>query len=264
MADRVISRSPAMDVSLPQRLLDLLFPPRCVHCERAGAALCDACRATIIPAPAPRCSRCDQSLFGATGPRCTHCAALGERPVTLERIVVAALYDGAAASAIRALKFRGQRRLALPLAALQVDAVRRAGLMCDVVIPVPLHAARLRTRGYNQAALLARPLARSLGAPLRPRLLMRDRATQAQTRLTPRERQRNVAGAFALAPGAVAALAGKRVLLVDDVTTTGATLDAAADALVEARPAAIYALIVARPLRRFGPEPGDALDEPYA
>lgn len=250
--------------SLPQRLLDLLFPSRCVHCGASGALLCGACAGAIHAPPAPRCDRCDRPLFGAAGPHCPLCAALlreAGRPA-LERIVFATEYAGPAGSAIRALKFRRQRRLALPLALLLADAARRAGLAPDVIVPMPLHVKRRRERGYNQAELLARPLARTLHAPLAAHALARTRATQPQTRLSRRDRLANVAGAFALtSPTAAALLAGKRVVLVDDVTTTGATLGAAADALLAARPAAVWALAVACPMRwSDGVGDADALD----
>jgi len=248
--------------SLPQRLLDLLFPPRCVHCRRTGESLCATCRSAIRQAPAPRCERCDLPLFAAMGPRCSACLALARQPMpsALERIVVASIYEEAVGSAIRALKFRRQRRLAQPLANLLASAAQRAELTADLIIPMPLHSGRRRERGYNQATLLARPLAGALRIPLHDGVLARVRATQPQTRLSRDARRANVAGAFALAPGpaAMKILAGKRVLLVDDVTTTGATLEAAAEALLAARPAAIYALAVARPWH------GGALDDDIA
>ncbi|HEY7849534.1 MAG TPA: ComF family protein [Ktedonobacterales bacterium] len=254
-----------LSVNLPQRLLDLLFPPRCVHCGLTGSPLCAACRSAIRQPPAPRCARCDQPLSAATGRQCASCDALARLPAppALERIVVASVYEGAVGSAIRALKFRKQRRLAQPLGRLLADAAVRAGLSGDLIIPMPLHRGRRRERGYNQATLLARPLASALRAPLYDGALARIRATRPQTRLSRDARRANVAGAFALTGGpvAVSLLAGKRILLVDDVTTTGATLDAAAEALLAARPAAIYALAVARPMRS-GAMPDDdvALD----
>lgn len=232
------------------RLLDLLFPPRCVACQAPGALWCDSCRAAVPDLPEPRCARCDTPLRASRSVRCADCerALAQPQPPALERIVVARPYDGSLASAIRALKFRRQRRLAAPLSALLLEAVERAGVSVDVVVPMPLHAERKRQRGFNQAALLARPLARQLRAPLCDDLLKRVRATEPQTRLSVDRRRANVEGAFMLAAGASAALVGKRVALVDDVTTTGATLDAAASALLLARPAAIYGLAVARPL----------------
>jgi ComF family protein len=118
-----------------------------------------------------------------------------------------------------------------------------------------LHSSRRRQRGYNQSELLARELSRATGLPIRNDLLVRARSTTSQTSLSWSERQRNVAGAFALRPGAASALTGRRVLLLDDIITSGATTQAAALALREARPAAIYALAVARPLRPSSGEP---------
>lgn len=236
--------------SLPQRALDLLFPPRCVHCRRTGEPLCADCFGTMLAPAAPRCERCDQPLAARDGPRCAACLALasGSPPPVLDRIVVALRYEGATRSAIRALKFGRQRRLAYPLAFLLTEAAIRGAARADVIIPMPLHTTRRRERGYNQAALLARPLARDLGVPVNERVLARTRATQPQTRLNHIERRANVAGAFGLV-GPAEAIEGKRIALVDDVTTTGATLEAAAEALRLAHPAAIYALAVARPMR---------------
>ena len=257
--------SAALAASLPQRLLDLLFPPRCVHCRALGEPLCAVCFSSIQRAPKPRCARCDVALLSNAGPLCRACAALSRTtpPPALERIVVASVYDGAVASAIRGLKFRGQRRLALPLARLLLAAVEDATLAPDLIIPMPLHGGRRRERGYNQAALLARPLARAMRAPLREDALARTRATQPQTRLSRPDRRANVAGAFALASHAAQTqLAGKRLLLVDDVTTTGATLDAAAEALLAARPAAILALAVARPMHSPDSQTNDVAPDP--
>ncbi|HEX8727087.1 MAG TPA: ComF family protein [Ktedonobacterales bacterium] len=249
--------------SLPQRLLDLLFPPRCVHCGRMGEPLCAICRASIQAPREPRCERCDRSLNGAPGPRCGLCLARDGHTgqAALARIIVAADYDDAARSAIRTLKFRRQRRLAQPLGLLLLEAIQRADAHADLIIPMPLHVDRRRERGYNQAALLARPVARALGLPLRDDALARVRATRPQTHLHRDARRANVAGAFALSgPMAARALAGQRILLIDDVTTTGATLEAAAEALLAAQPAAFYAAAVARPPRDVWPagaEPPD-------
>lgn len=251
MAYRAGTHHLTPDASLPQRLLDLLFPPHCVHCGIPGALLCAACAAAIVEPPEPRCERCDLPLYARGRTRCAMCDRVIAQGQTsaMDRIVVASVYEGPLGSAIRALKFRRQRRLAAPLSGLLINAARRTGLAVDVIIPMPLHAGRRRERGYNQSSLLARPLARALDVPLRNDLLIRSRATQPQTRLSVSQRHANVSGAFSLTTLAAAALAGKRIALVDDVTTTGATLEAAADALLAAQPAAIYALAVARPAR---------------
>jgi ComF family protein len=120
-----------------------------------------------------------------------------------------------------------------------------------VVVPVPLHPARLAERGYNQSALLGAAAARELGAPLEARALVRTRPTAQQARLDQASRRENVAGAFAVRAGG-AALRGRRVVLVDDVATTGATLEACRAALLEGGAASVTALCVARAEARGG------------
>src|SRR5205823_1833243 len=119
-------------------------------------------------------------------------------------------------------------------------------LAVDALVPVPLDAARVRERGYNQAALLAAPVAAALDVPLAPTWLRRTRPTRPQVGLSARERRVNVRGAFTCPEPA--AVAGQRVLVVDDVMTTGATLEACAEALVAAGAAGVWGLIVARDL----------------
>lgn len=235
-----------MLIELAQALLDVLFPPRCVRCRAAGAVLCATCLATARAPQAPFCPRCGRSL-PALSENCPTCAA-GHGPKALCSIRAAALHEGAVRDGVLALKYRGQRRLAGPLGSILADAVRAAGDLPDVVVPVPLHAGRHRQRGYNQAELLARSLAQRLGVPCETRALVRHRATPPQVGLASPARRTNVAGAFTLSPsGTARRLAGKRVLLVDDVTTTGSTLDAAATALLAAAPTELRGLALTRP-----------------
>jgi ComF family protein len=150
------------------------------------------------------------------------------------------VFGGIARDAVHALKFQNHHAIAPMMARLmasRVEAVR-----ADVVIPVPLHPSRRRERGYDQAALLARHLARSLSLPARTDVLRRVRKTRQQTTLDGIERRENVRGAFAV----VAPLAGERVLLVDDVYTTGSTMEEAAHALHEAGSGSITAVVFAR------------------
>ncbi|HLJ79970.1 MAG TPA: ComF family protein [Ktedonobacterales bacterium] len=233
---------------LTQSLLDLLFPPRCVACGTAGAVLCAACLAqTRTPEP-PLCERCGRALVSGERGQCPMCQA-GHGPAALALIRAAAIHEGPVRDAVLALKYRGQRRLALPLGGMLAGAVTRLDLRPDVIVPVPLHASRKRQRGYNQAELLAQRCASQMRLPCEPGLLVRQRATTPQVGLSGAERRTNVAGAFAVASPAhaTARLGGKRVLLLDDVTTTGSTLDAAAAALVPFAPAALLGLAVTRP-----------------
>jgi competence protein ComFC len=242
--------------SLAQSLLDLVFPPRCVHCHTLGALLCGRCRATIaIPQP-PVCARGGRSFTGSRSrssedPRCDLCAS-GRGPAHLTSLRAATVYDDAIRAAFLAYKFRGVRSLAEPLGALLAEAFRREGLTADLVTHVPLHAKRPRQRGYDQAQVLAQVLAhetaRRLELPFLPDAVKRVRATEPQTQLQGDERIANVAGAFALAIASIIVrLKGRRILLIDDVHAIGSTLDATAVALTEAHPAAIYGLALSRP-----------------
>ncbi len=247
--------------SLPQRLLDLLFPPRCVHCGSAGALLCAACAGQIVAPPAPRCDRCDRSLLGALGPRCPACVALLRKPTPprpLERIIVAADYGGPSrlGDSRAEVSWAASAREATGRAACQRHTPRRfvrliSCCRCRCTVTESASVAIIRRRWWRDRwpARWASRCAKDA--------LLRVRATLPQTRLDRRQRRENVAGAFALAPGAAESLAGKRIALVDDVTTTGATLEAAAEALLAARPAAIYGLAVARPAHDWAATPED-------
>jgi len=159
-------------------------------------------------------------------------------------IVAAYPFDGVARAAILALKYRQQRRLARLLAPGLIAALANRPLGVDVVMPVPLSRARATERGFNQSALLARPVAQSLGLPIDTTSLVRTRNTAQQTSLPARERRTNMVGAFAVSePRRVV---GLRILLVDDVCTTGATIESCANTLLHAGASGVWALVLAR------------------
>lgn len=227
-------------------LLDVIFPPRCVVCQRVGAMVCANCLSEMKPPEAPVCARCGASIRG-TERLCADCVS-GRGLTHLDGIRVATPYAGAARPALLALKFRNQRQVAEYLAPLLQKPYQSNIYPADMVIPVPLHSSRRRERGYNQAELLARAFARLQGLPVRTDVLARVRATEAQTHLSAIERRRNVTGAFALATSAIASdVVGRRILLLDDVTTTGSTLEAAAEPLRAAGAASVWGLAFARP-----------------
>lgn len=231
-------------------LADLLLPRVCVVCDGPLGAtghelVCGGCWLRAQELPRPRCARCGHPCTAAGWPSTTPVAAgvdpRREAPCRWCALLPAyvraarsafAMPGGSAEQVVHAVKYDGwhaaARGMARRMAALRFpdDVEReRAGL-----VPVPLASARLRERGFNQSLELARGLARAWGIPVRDDLLVRSRATASQTRLTPGERTRNVSGAFH-ARASAASLRGLHLVLVDDVVTTAATLNACAAAL---------------------------------
>jgi len=222
-----------------QTALDHLLPPRCVGCGRRGAEICQLCITTLRTLGAGTCPRCSMPSPG--GRVCRRCVG---RQSPLRAVLACYPFEGTIRSAILAFKYRGRTRLAPFLASALSGALVVRPITVDLVVPVPLSRGRLRARGFNQAELLARPLARGHGWPLGATMLSRVRETRQQTELPARERLRNVAGAFEVTdPSGVV---GKRVLLVDDVCTTGATLAAGALPLLEAGAEGVWGIVVAR------------------
>jgi ComF family protein len=219
-------------------LLDLLYPPFCVGCERPGTMYCSTCRDGVSRIRPPLCPRCGRPQ--AVSRVCLGCAV---KPPSVDGIRSVAVFEGTLRGAIHQFKYGYMRDLAVPLGDLLISYWRETPLVADVIVPVPLHARRLRERGYNQAALLAQRLGTALGMPVYCDCLRRSRYTVSQTRLSAQERSRNVEGAFTCIGSDVL---GQRVLLVDDVCTTGATLGACGRALEVGGARSVWALTVAR------------------
>ncbi|HET7603178.1 MAG TPA: ComF family protein [Gemmatimonadales bacterium] len=224
-----------------RRAEQVLLPPACLLCKSpvptsdGDALICGLCRRRWQPVPAPLCGRCGSMAEGSEA--CTFCA---DWPPGLEQAQSAVFLDHGARRTVHALKYQGWWRAAEPMAlAMRSLAPLQPGA---VLVPIPLGSRRRRRRGYNQSERLAHALAALTGLPLHEGLLVRARETRSQTALTPEARQANIAGAFEAASRA----REQRVVLVDDVFTTGATLLDAARALSQAGAAWVGAVTFAR------------------
>jgi ComF family protein len=225
------------------RTLGVLFPARCVGCGRFGEFMCEECLESAPPAIGSRCSRCWVPIWGSGSQPDGNCAACDRHLSAFAGLRSAFSYDGLARSAVLALKFQGVSALAPEMARPMADALARWVPAVDVVVPVPLGWLRRRTRGYNQSLLLAREVCRSSGLPLETRALRRARQTPPQVQQADEDsRRRNIEAAFVLGPRPV----DGSVLLIDDVATTGATLDACARVLLEGGASEVFALTFAR------------------
>ncbi|GAC1389236.1 MAG: hypothetical protein NVS4B11_18870 [Ktedonobacteraceae bacterium] len=164
----------------------------------------------------------------------------------LQGLVAVNVYQEPLRHCIHALKYDGVIRLAEPLGTLLAQTYLNYGMQADMLVSVPLHSKRHKQRGYNHAYLLANVCSSTIGVPLRDDLLVRSRATSAQVGLNAYDRRQNVLGAFYCTAGrATESIYGRRIVIVDDVCTTGATLDACAAALFQAGAASVWGLVLA-------------------
>jgi ComF family protein len=231
-------------------IVSVVLAPACAACDAplehpTQGPVCARCWTSILPLTPPLCDRCGDPLptWRAVSVPLERCPRCRRTPRVVDRGRAIGAYEGALRAVIHALKYEGRRSLARPLGALmrQRGGDLLEGAAC--VIPVPLHPSRRRHRGFNQAA----DLARHVGMPVVP-ALRRVRATPSQTGLPAAQRHRNVRDGFAVTRAA-APLAGATVVLIDDVSTTGATLEACARALKEHGVAEVRALTAARVVR---------------
>jgi len=218
---------------LPKRAVDLILPPVCPACRAAsesGAALCARCWAMMRFLAPPLCPVLGTPFAHEMGPGIVSAAVLADPP-PFARARSAVVYEDTARRLVHALKYRDRHEVA----GFMAKAMMRAGgellTDCEVIVPVPLHPWRLWLRRFNQAGLLAERIGRQSGIDARPLVLKRIKRTRQQVGLSVREREANVGGAFVVELSERPMIAGRRVLVVDDVFTSGATVRAATRAL---------------------------------
>jgi competence protein ComFC len=218
-------------------MLDWLYPPACAGCGAAGQRWCTNCQTNTLDIGMKVCEQCGEPNH--TG-RCLYCR---HSPPAYTAVRSWAVYGGPVRHALHQLKYRQNLALGDSLSVHLIQLYKKLNWPVDFIVPVPLSRKRKRTRGYNQAALLARPLSLATGIEYRPNALGRIRETVSQVGLSGQERLKNVSGAFTARPELVQ---GKKIMVIDDITTTGATIQHCATALLSAGAVEVYGLTVAR------------------
>lgn len=231
-------------------LLDYVFPPLCHSCRTfipdAGRIhICDDCLATTRNLDSPLCPFCGVPFLTEDG--LDHaCGACITAPPPFAAARAAVIYEGAVRELIHRLKYDGKIQVRRPLGLLLAERLKRFAVDAapDLLLPVPLHVKRLRQRGFNQAVLLGELLSREWGVPMARQAIKRVRWTEPQITLAAGDRAANVRGAFAIAdPGIIK---GKRVMLIDDVMTTGSTVVECGRLLGKSGAASVFVAVVAR------------------
>lgn len=225
--------------TLRRRLLDALLPQDCLLClaPAGGDLLCAACAAGLPQLPPARCPRCAQPAAGDAV-----CGRCQRQPPHFDALLALHPYAFPIDGLIQRLKYGSELAVAAHFGAALADACR--GLDADLIVPMPLHPARLAERGFNQAMEIARALSRGLGVPVAAHACVREKRTSPQEGLSPDERRRNLRNAFSCAGD----FAGRHLLLVDDVATTGASADECARTLKQHGAGRVSVAVVARTL----------------
>ena len=227
--------------------LDIALPTLCVSCREPvdGEGVCAECWARLSFIAPPYCPRLGIPFVYDPGPDMLSMEAIANPPA-YARARAAVRYDDVARTLVHALKYQDRTDLAPAMGRWMARAGSELLNEADVLIPVPLHWRRAWRRRYNQSGALARVIERQTGVKLAPEALKRIRPTQQQIGLSRPQRASNVQGAFKVANAGQAVIAGRRVVLIDDVLTSGATVDACARALLRAKAAAVDVLVFAR------------------
>src|SRR6195952_3336558 len=232
---------------IPRLALDIALPTLCVSCREPvdGDGVCAECWAKLSFIAQPFCPRLGIPFVYDPGPELLSMEAIANPPA-YQRARAAVRYDDVARTLVHALKYQDRTDLAPAMGRWMARAGKELLDEADVLVPVPLHWRRGWSRRYNQSGALARVIERQTGVKLSSEALRRVRPTQQQIGLSRKERASNVQGAFKVAPERSADIAGRRVVLVDDVLTSGATTDACARALLRAKAAQVDVLVFAR------------------
>lgn len=228
-------------------LLDLALPPLCLGCTRpvgTAATLCPACWHGMDFIARPYCERLGTPFSTDPGRGLLSPRAIAEPPA-FGRARAAARYDATARLLVHRLKYSDRLDLGAAMGRWMVRAGQEVLEGADLLVPVPLHRIRFWGRRFNQAGELAKTISRETGLPVAHEALRRVKATKSQVGLTAAERDRNLSGAFRPSPDAKETVRGRRIVLIDDVMTTGSTLDSAANVLRRAGAAEVDALVFA-------------------
>lgn len=218
--------------------IDWVFPPHCLGCGLEGEVICPECYGTIKRVPTNVCPYCNAYVS-----KLGYCPNCANRKPAYTQYRAFAYYGGVIREAIHQLKYQNDVGVARVLASYLLKVIQAENWEIDLVIPIPLSKRKQEQRGYNQAERLARPVAEALKKPLSTEGLSRIREKASQVDLNVQSRRENVRGVFEAEPAIVK---GKRILLIDDVFTTGATLESASQALRDAKSDRVYAVTVGK------------------
>lgn len=248
------SKTRAVWTATARATLDIALPTLCVSCREpvTGDGLCAACWSQLSFIAPPYCARLGIPFVYDPGPGLLSMEAIASPPA-YQRARAAVRYDDVARTLVHALKYQDRTDLAPTMGRWMARAGNELLKEADALIPVPLHWQRGWSRRYNQSGVLARVIAAQADIPVWGDVLQRTRQTRQQVGLSRAERSRNVQGAFSVAAEKKSAIQGRRVILIDDVLTSGATVDTCARALLRAKAASVDVLVFARVVEPFKP-----------
>jgi len=248
------SKTRAVWTATARATLDIALPTLCVSCREpvTGDGLCAACWSQLSFIAPPYCARLGIPFVYDPGPGLLSMEAIASPPA-YQRARAAVRYDDVARTLVHALKYQDRTDLAPTMGRWMARAGNELLKEADALIPVPLHWQRGWSRRYNQSGALARVIAAQADIPVWGDVLQRTRQTRQQVGLSRAERSRNVQGAFSVAAEKKSAIQGRRIILIDDVLTSGATVDTCARALLRARAASVDVLVFARVVEPFKP-----------